>query len=187
MYVLFIDFCNAKNIHISLLTSAPQKEKRSSVTTWIIFSCPFAMYIYDVSVIVLSRDWVSSYRGGKNKIFTHKGSRVRGHSSTLPRPAAGAFYPIQSVRLVISMNRRGLARAAQRTVQPSSMYVPYWATDKQHASEKKSAMMLKDGVAVTWLRDNNGGRHLPTSVIYLFERIKKARGIYLSLVNVITI
>lgn len=121
-------FYNAKNIHISLLTSAPQKEKRSSVTTWIIFSCPFAMYIYDVSVIVLSRDWVSSYRGGKNKIFTHKGSRVRGHSSTLPRTAAaGAFYPIQSVRLVISMNRRGLA-------QPSSMY---WATDKQHASEKK--------------------------------------------------
>ena len=136
MYV-FIHFYNAKNIHISLLTSAPQKEKRSSVTTWIIFSCPFAMYIYDVSVIVLSRDWVSSYRGGKNKIFTHKGSRVRGHSSTLPRPAAGAFYPIQSVRLVISMNRRGLALAVQRTVQPSSMYVPYWATDKQHASEKK--------------------------------------------------
>ena len=47
--------------------------------------------------------------------------------------------------------------------------------------------MLKDGVAVTWLRDNNGGRHLPTSVIYLFERIKKVRGIFLSLVNVITI
>ena len=47
--------------------------------------------------------------------------------------------------------------------------------------------MLKDGVAVTWLRDNNGGRHLPTSVIYLFERTKKARGIFLSLVNVITI
>ena len=133
MYVLFIHFYNAKNIHISLLTSAPQKEKRSSVTTWIIFSCPFAMYIYDVSVIVLSRDWVSSYRGGKNKIFTHKGSRVRGHSSTLPRPAAGAFYPIQSVRLVISMNRRGLARAAHC----ASELVPYWATDKQHASEKK--------------------------------------------------
>ena len=53
--------------------------------------------------------------------------------------------------------------------------------------KKKSAMMLKDGVAVTWLRDNNGGRHLPTSVIYLFERIKKVRGIFLSLVNVITI
>ena len=48
-------------------------------------------------------------------------------------------------------------------------------------------MMLKDGVAVTWLRDNNGGRHLPTSVIYLFERTKKARGIFLSLVNVVTI
>ena len=47
--------------------------------------------------------------------------------------------------------------------------------------------MLKDGVAVTWLRDNNGGRHLPTSVIYLFERIKKVRGIFLSLVNVIAI
>ena len=40
--------------------------------------------------------------------------------------------------------------------------------------------MLKDGVAVTWLRDNNGGRHLPTSVIYLFERIKKGER-YLSL------
>ena len=46
--------------------------------------------------------------------------------------------------------------------------------------------MLKDGVAVTWLRDNNGGRHLPTSVIYLFEGIEKVRGIFLSLVNVIT-
>ena len=53
--------------------------------------------------------------------------------------------------------------------------------------KKKSAMMLKDGVAVTWLRDNNGGRHLPTSVIYLFKRIKRTRGILLSLVNVITI
>jgi hypothetical protein len=48
-------------------------------------------------------------------------------------------------------------------------------------------MMLKDGVAVTWLRDNNDGRHLPTSVIYLFERITKVRGIFLYLSNMIEI
>ena len=164
MYVLFIHFYNAKNIHISLLTSAPQKEKRSSVTTWIIFSCPFAMYIYDVSVIVLSRDWVSSYRGGKNKIFTHKGSRVRGHSSTLPRPAAGAFYPIQSVRLVISMNRRGLARAAHcaaelnvRTVLSNGQTTCEWKKIGNDAKRRSSCHMA---TRQQWRSSSANLRHL---------------------------